>query len=134
TFAVRLNLHLASKLLNPLSHASNSNSDNPHRLICVDYSTWHAAPFVLHFQNQLLRVLAYGDCRCRTSGMSVNVGETFLDDSKQRRFHLLREAAELVGKLKIDSEAASSLNAFGVPTQGGSRARLVQKRRMEEVP
>ena len=134
TFAARLNLHLASKLLNALSHTCNSNSDSPGRLICaVEYSRRHAAPFVFHFQNQFPRVLAYDDCRCRTSGMPVNVGESFLDDSKQRRFHLLREAAEIRRNLKIDSHAASSLKAFGVPTQCGRQARLIQERRMEQV-
>src|SRR5207244_2242488 len=83
TFAARLNLHPASKLLNALSHTCNSNSDNPGKLICaVEYSRRHAAPFVLHFQNQFPSVLAYDDCRCCISEMSVNGVRTFLAECR----------------------------------------------------
>ena len=61
----------------------------------------------------------------------MNIGERFLDDAENCSLHLGRKAAEILGEVEIDFDAAALRETIDVPANGGTQAGLVQQRRVQ---
>ena len=65
--------------------------------------------------------------------MAMDVGETFLHDSKDRGLALRREPSQVGIQLQIDVDLAPFPKSFDVPAHGGGKACLVKQRRVQQV-
>src|SRR5690349_8926893 len=68
-----------------------------------------------------------------TAGMTVNVGESLLQDPKQRKLCIPRKPPELFRNLEIHPDAASSRKTIKVPGNRRTQAQLLQHRWIQQV-
>jgi hypothetical protein len=62
----------------------------------------------------------------------VDIGESFLNDAEHGEFEFFIEAAEFLGDVDADGDAAAFGEQFGVRSDGGDQAGFLQQRRVEE--
>jgi hypothetical protein len=66
------------------------------------------------------------------AGVTMNVGERFLNDAENGEFEFFFEAAEVFVDVDGDRDAAAFGEQFGVSGDGSDQARFFKKRRMKE--
>jgi hypothetical protein len=66
------------------------------------------------------------------AGVTMNVGERFLNDAENGEFEFFFEAAEVFVDVDGDRDAAAFGEQFGVSADGSNQARFFKQRRMKE--
>ena len=93
-----MDFELSPKPLHSFPHSRDADSKShggPRAL----YPGWHAAALIRDFQQNRGGVLDNSDLRGRTPRMTMNVGETFLHNAKQRHLQFLGQSAKIAGHL-----------------------------------
>ena len=65
--------------------------------------------------------------------MANDVGEAFLDDAENRRFHVALQAAEIFGQVQINGNLAAFREPVDIPAQSRLQSGFVEKRRVKQV-
>jgi len=92
-----------------------------------------ALAFVVDFENNAIDFMTEANGGAFAAGMAMHVGEAFLDDAENGQLGLAREAAEIIGDIDRNIEAAAFVEAASVPGDGFAEAAFVEKRRMEKI-
>ena len=66
-------------------------------------------------------------------GMSVNIGQRFLRDAKQRSLDIARQTADIGRNIQVDSNFCSLGKAFAEPAQCRQQAGLVEHWRVQQI-
>jgi hypothetical protein len=93
----------------------------------------YSLAFVLNIQGNGLRFAHNPYCRLFAAGMAMNIGETFLHNTKQRHFHLAGKPAKALRDAQLDLQIAAPLQTLYVPTNRFGQTILVKKRRMQQI-
>jgi hypothetical protein len=84
---IRLDLESAAELPQPLSHTAHSDTGTARHCQLPLLFLRDTFTTVLDFKNEVLAILMDAYRSRRASGMPMNVGQTFLNDSEDGHFH-----------------------------------------------
>jgi len=93
----------------------------------------NAVAVILYQKNRDIIFAAEVDYYGSRSGVTVNVGESFLENAEQSDLRVFVKAVGEVIGAEVDVQAAALSETFYVPTSGGVQSEFVEERRMEEV-
>src|ERR1035438_5303363 len=65
--------------------------------------------------------------------MAVNVGETFLQDTKKRQFHGSRQSIHFRGKVQLRLNPAALSESIHVPPSGRLKTRFIEQGGMQQI-
>ena len=93
----------------------------------------YSLAFVLNIQGYSLCLAHNPYYRLLAAGMAMNIGKTFLHNTKQRHFHLAGKPAKTLGNAQLDLQIAAPLQTLYVPTNRFGQTILIKKRRMQQI-
>src|ERR1700688_35228 len=127
---VRLYLQSSAQLPQALSHAAKSEARSGHLPL---FFFRNASSKVPNLNGAVVAfLLNTNDCG-GASRVTVNVRQTFLNDTEDSDFHFRRQAAEIVRNYQIDINLAALRETIHVPAQSRSKTRQVEKRGVKEM-
>ena len=90
-------------------------------------------PGILYFQDQVRRATNEAKARGAAAGVTMNVGQTFLHNAKDRRLHIFRQAAKVRRHFNLDRYSASLGETIDVPVKRGLQPKFIQLTRVKQV-
>ena len=87
----------------------------------------YAAAVVGDLEEESAVLPAENDFGCRTARVAFNIGERFLCDAKQGRFHIGGEPAQPAGEMDTDLWAVPPAIAGDIGPEGGAQSLLFQQ-------
>src|SRR6202030_372261 len=100
---------------------------------CKSGGTRHPSAAVLDLDADIRALAQHANDRVPAAGMTVNVRECLLNDSKDSNFGVSRKSAKFLVHLEIRLNAAALGEASRVPVQGGVESTFIEQRRVHEV-
>ena len=133
SFAGRSNLQVAVELPQALAYSKKTNADGGVLPASGESLGRNAASVIDDFQVNLTVLDTKTDNGRRTSRVTVNVGEAFLNHAKYSGLEFGRETLQGRRQVKFDIDTASLREASDKPTNGGQKSDLVEHGRMQQV-
>ena len=93
----------------------------------------HSAAVVSHSQDHLVACCLQTDVGSFRSGMTVHIGQAFLQHPKQDQFGRFRKPARSIVNVQVDIDAAALSESLYEPAGSRVQARLVEKRRVQQM-
>ena len=116
-FTVRIDFKAAAQLADSFAHTAKADSGRS----CDSHFVllrWRKALAFVRYPHDHLAVDPFNANLCNwTSGMPMNVGQAFLNYTKDSSLHLTGEASELGGEIKVNLDLTALGEAIRVPAK-----------------
>jgi hypothetical protein len=125
----------ATQLSHALAHAGDADAESGFlRLLrrIVRRKT-QASAKVDDFESDGGVLLEEANFGAGAAGVALNVGETFLDNTKEGKLDGLRQAGELRAEFEASVDAAAFAEALSILLESGNEAEIVEKGRVEKI-
>ena len=118
----------------PFSHTDKNHADVASTCLeASEHVRRNAAAKVLNRHRHDVVTDIHLNVDFRTTGVAMNVGEALLQYAKKGNFHRPRHSSQLLRRLRPDLCPTALREALHVPLGGGSKSRLIQEARMQQV-
>jgi hypothetical protein len=114
--AARLQLKVSSQFPCPLMHTHQPDTRSRARLTkAIEHFFVYPAAIVSYFQSYLAGRSPDQDVCLRSAGMSMNVGQSFLQHSEKREFGGIGQAYRIIWSIQIQLESAAETKSLNIP-------------------
>src|SRR5271155_326601 len=122
---------LPAKLVDPFADAGDANAEG--------YLSWSAGKnvkdsdaVVLDLHHDRFGVAFDSYARRGGSGVTMNVGQRFLHDTKNSELQFFFQAAKVIGDVNLHGNSSAFREKLRVRTEGGDQPGLLQHRRVQK--
>ena len=114
---VGIDLYVAAELQDPLAHTPEPNAERSRHFHLMPLFWRYALASVRHFNQNEAIESSQANLGGRTPGMTMDIGQALLHYSKNGRFQLLGEPAEIIRELGLNLNLAALCKSLNVPPE-----------------
>ena len=129
---IRFNLERA-RVLQPFPNTGQSYADVSCLPKAIQNFSRHSPAEILNGKDNLCGVFGDAHVNRAAPGMTMNIGESFLQNSEQRSLGPARQPAQVLGKFQGRGDSAASPETLNIPSGCGDETRLIEQRRMKQM-
>ena len=128
------NFQAATQFVDPFAHAAEANTHScagPAEFL--EKAGRHSFSVVRDAEAHRGGIFFHIDFGGGASGMTMNVGQTLLQNTEEDQLDFFGHAAEVFGDIELDIDFAAPGEAVDVPLGGRSEAELIKEGRVQQI-